>query len=330
MKNIRPPKFRLALRSHLTIAVTTVALSYCLPLAFGESDSGKKKDYKFVIVPKVVHPWFDQVNEGAKKAAKMIEDQTGSKVSIDYRAPQSADVVVQNEILERSIANKPDGIALDLLDGEGNRAVIEEALKRKIPVVVFDSEPPPGLALTSVGGDFAAQARIAGERLAEILGKEGEVAIMQGVPTAPNHRIRAETYREVFKKYPKMKLVAEGIDNDDIETAQKEAAAVMSAHPNLRGWVECDAAGPIGVGIAIKEANKSGTVKSVGLDDLNQLIDLIKEGVVDSSSASRPQMQGYWSVIALWQQSLGVPTPQKIDTGAKFITQEMAKDYNGL
>ena len=32
-----------------------------------------------MIVPKVVHPWFDRVNEGAKKAAKMIEDQTGSK-----------------------------------------------------------------------------------------------------------------------------------------------------------------------------------------------------------------------------------------------------------
>ena len=77
------------------------------------------------------------------------------------------------------------------------------------------------------------------------------------MPTAPNHRIRAETYREVFKKYPKMKLVAEGIDNDDIETAQKEAAAIMSAHPNLKGWVACDAAGPIGIGIAIKEANKT-------------------------------------------------------------------------
>ena len=87
------------------------------------------------------------------------------------------------------------------------------------------------MSLTSVGGDFAAQARVAGERLAEILNQEGEVAIMQGVPTAPNHRIRAETYREVFKKYPKMKVVAEGIDNDDIETAQKEAAAIMSAHP---------------------------------------------------------------------------------------------------
>ena len=73
----------------------------CIPAALGESKADKKAEYKFVIVPKVVHPWFDQVNEGAKKAAKMIEDQTGSKVSIDYRAPQSADVVMQNEILER-------------------------------------------------------------------------------------------------------------------------------------------------------------------------------------------------------------------------------------
>lgn len=316
-------------KSCLGFAVAAVVLG-SLPAAFGEDKAEKKAEYKFVIVPKVVHPWFDQVNEGAKKAAKMIEDQTGSKVNVDYRAPQSADVVVQNEILERSIATKPDGIAIDLLDGEGNRAVIEDALNRKIPVVVFDSEPPPGLALTSVGGDFAAQARVAGERLVELLNQEGEVAIMQGVPTAPNHRIRAETYREVFKKYPKIKLVAEGIDNDDIETAQKEAAAIMSANPNLRGWVACDAAGPIGIGIAIKEANKAGTVKEVGLDDLNQLIELIKEGVVESSSASRPQMQGFWSVIALWQQGLGYPTPGKIDTGVKFITQDMAKDYTGL
>lgn len=220
-------------KSCLGLAVAAVLLS-SLPTLFGESKTDKKSEYKFVIVPKVVHPWFDQVNEGAKKAAKMIEDQTGSKVSIDYRAPQSADVVVQNEILERSIATKPDGIAIDLLDAEGNRAVLEEALKRDIPVVAFDSEPPEGMELTSVGGDFAEQARIAGEKLAELLNQEGEVAIMQGVPTAPNHRIRAETYREVFKKYPKMKVVAEGIDNDDIETAQKEAAAIMSANPNLK------------------------------------------------------------------------------------------------
>jgi ribose transport system substrate-binding protein len=60
----------------------------CIPAALGESKGDKKAEYEFVIVPKVVHLWFDQANEGAKKAAKMIDDQTGSTVSIDYRVAE--------------------------------------------------------------------------------------------------------------------------------------------------------------------------------------------------------------------------------------------------
>ena len=62
-------------KTYLGLAVAAVFLS-SLPAVFGQSET-KKSEYKFVIVPKVVHPWFDQVNEGAKKAAKMIEEQTG-------------------------------------------------------------------------------------------------------------------------------------------------------------------------------------------------------------------------------------------------------------
>ena len=174
-----------------------------LPVVFGESSPTKKAEYKFVIVPKVVHPWFDQVNEGAKKAAKMIEDQTGSKVNIDYRAPQSADVVMQNEILERSIATKPDGIAIDLLDGEGNRAVIEEALSRQIPVVVFDSEPPSGMSLTSIGGDFAQQARVAGEKLADSLIRKEKSPSCKGFPprqiTGSGRKLIGKSSRSIRK-----------------------------------------------------------------------------------------------------------------------------------
>ena len=287
----------------------------------------KKDSYRFVVVPKVVHPWFDAVNEGAKKAAQMIQAQTGAKVVIDYQAPQKADVVEQNQILERAIATKPDGIIVDLLDGKGNRAVLQEALKRKIPVGVFDSVPPEGMNLTSIGADFCEQANIAAERLAKLLGGKGEVAIMKGVPTAPNHAIRAECHAKTFAKYPGIKVVAHGIDNDDIETAQKQAAAIMQANSNLKGWVACDAAGPIGVGQAIKEAGKAGKVILVGLDDLPEMVQLVKDGVADSSSASRPDMQGYWSVIALWQNTLGMKTPKYIDTGTVVITKDNLTTY---
>ncbi len=309
---------------------TLILVLVCLLIIPSLALAQKQASYRFVIIPKVVHPWFDLVNQGAKMAATMIEQQTGSKVTIEYRAPQKADVVEQNQIFERAIATKPDGITIDLLDEKANKAVIEESLKQGVPVVVFDSEPPQGMDLTFVGNDFCEQAQIASRRLVEMLGGKGEVAIMMGVPTAVNHKIRAECHEKLFKQHPDIKLVAKGIDNDEIETAQKQAAAIMQANPNLKGWVSCDAAGPIGVGIAIKEAGKVGKVLSVGLDDLPQMIDLIKEGVADSSASTKPRTQGYWAVISMWQAKMGALMPKRIDTGIGVITKGMTTNYKGF
>ncbi len=308
----------------LTVALLTASAILFTGAAFAGDLPGltKKDSFRFVIVPKVVHPWFDLVNDGAKHAAAVIEAQTGAKVTIEYSAPQQADVVQQNQILESTIATHPDGIAIDLLDPSGNRAPLEEAVEQGILVSVFDSVPPEGMALTAIGNDFCEQAEIASERLVKLLNEEGEVAIMMGVPSAPNHAIRAECHKKVFEKYPKIKLVATGIDNDDIETAQKQAAAIMQANPNLKGWVACDASGPIGIAQAITEASKAGKITLVGLDNLPEMLQAIRDGVADSSSSTKPQMQGYWAVMTMWQKALGVETPKTIDTGIAVLTKD--------
>ena len=307
----------------LTIALLAAA-AFAVPAIASAADAGmtKKDSYRFVIIPKVVHPWFDLVNNGAKQAAAVIKAQTGSEVKIDYSAPTQADVVQQNQILESSIATHPDGIAIDLLDASGNRASLEEAVGQNIPVTIFDSVPPPGMDLTSIGNDFCEQAQIASKRLVELLGEKGEVAIMMGVPSAPNHAIRAECHKKVFDQYPDIKIVANGIDNDDIETAQKQAAAIMQAHPDLKGWVACDAAGPIGIAQAIQEAGKVGKVMEVGLDNLPEMLQAIRDGVADSSSSTKPEMQGYWAVMTMWQKAIGVDTPKYIDTGIALYTKD--------
>ena len=301
------------------------AAALALPLAANAQDAAgttKKDSYRFLIVPKVVHPWFDKVNDGAQMAAAALKAQTGANVEVVYSAPQAADVVQQVQIVESAISTHPDGIAIDLLDPAGNRASLEAAQGQKIPLVIFDSVPPEGMAIPHIGSDFCEQAKIASRRLVEILGGEGEVAIMMGVPTAPNHSIRAQCHRDVFAEHPGIKVVAEGIDNDSIETAQQQAAAIMQANPNLKGWVASDAAGPIGIGQAITEAGKQDKVKLVGLDNLPEMLDMIRSGVADSSSASQPELQGYWSVMLLWAQVTGAPVPGYLDTGNAFLTKD--------
>lgn len=291
---------------------------------------GAQEDYRFVVIPKVVHPWFDKVDQGAQTAAEMLSEQTGGEVEVDYRAPEDADVSQQNQILERAIATQPDGIAIDLLDPSANKPVIQEALDQGIEVVIFDSETPEGMNLTKIGNDFEEQAKIASEQLVELLDGEGKVAIMQGVPTAPNHRIRYEAHQEVFNSYDDIEIVATGIDNDSIEEAQSQAESIISSNPDLDGFVACNAAGPIGIGLAVQEAGKEDDITVVGLDDLNQLIELIRDGVVHSSSSTKPQMQGHWSVMALWQHSMGYNVPETIDTGIAVITQEDVEgEYEG-
>jgi ribose transport system substrate-binding protein len=270
---------------------------------------------RFVVITKVGHPWYDVVRGGAEAAAAMIQRQSGVATTIDYQAPAQAEVTAQAELLAAAIRSRPTGITIDLLDATRLQPLLEQARRQGIAVNVFDSEPPAGLPLTSIGNDFCQQARIASERLVQLLGGQGEVAIMQGVPTAPNHAIRVRCHREVFAQHAGIRVVATPMDNDNIAIAEQQALATMRAHPQLRGWVVADAGGGIGIGRAIQALDRTGRVKVVALDDLPEQLQLIRSGVVDSSAATKPRAQGYWAVVNLWQQQLGAPPIDHIDTG---------------
>lgn len=284
-------------------------------LAHPASAQPQPTSLRFVVIPKLSHPWYEAVRGGAQQAATMIEQQSRATAAIDYRAPAKAEVALQEEILQAAIRSRPSGITIDLLDADRLRPLLEQARQQGIAVNVFDSEAPAGLPLTSIGNDFCQQARIASERLVQLLGGQGEVAIMQGVPTAPNHAIRARCHREVFAQHPRIKVVASPMDQDDIAIAQQEATTTMGRFPQLRGWVVSDAGGGIGVGRAVAALGRTGQVKVVALDDLPDLLQLVNSGVVDSTAATKPRSLGYWAVLNLWQQGLGAPPIQRIDTG---------------
>ncbi len=285
-----------------------------------------QKILRFVIIPKVAHPWFAEVHRGALAQAQFLQEQLRSPITVDYFPPAVASVDQQNSVLDEVAATNPSGIAVDPLDTTANLPAMTAARDHGIPVLVFDS-PSPGPAFPSVGNDFAEQGILAAQRLVNLIGESGEVAIMQGVPRAPNHRQRYEAQLDLLRKYAAITIVDGGIDNDDIPTAGQEAAAVLASHPNLRGYLCCDASGPIGIAAAVRAADKVGKVKVVGMDGIEPILHEIKDGVLDSSVATIPSMQGSMAVLMLWQASQGIRIPQKIDTGIDFITSDNVNDF---
>lgn len=308
----------------LVLVIMTSLFGGCskeVPKESTENGEVVREDLTFVIVPKCVHPWFDEVNKGAKLQAEILSKQLGVKVTIDYRAPATADVAEQNTVLEQAAATRPDGIALDPLDYEGNKAVIEEIQKQGIPVVLFDAPAPTNSNLTSVGNDFSEQAGIAADKLAELIGEEGKVAVMQGVPTAPNHAERYQAHLDALAKYPNIEVIEGGIDNDSVEEAQSQASAILAANPDLKGYLNCDACAT-GIAAAVEEGGKTDQVTIVSMDNLIEILKYVQSGTITATSSTIPQMQGSMSVLMLWQASIGMEIPKVVDTGIAYIDSE--------
>ena len=283
----------------------------------GVGFAAEKKDLTFVIVPKVVHEWFDAVNAGAQVEAEVLSKQLGVKVTVDYRAPAVPEITEQNTILEQAAATNPDGIAIDPLDYNGSKQIIDEIRARGIPVILFDAIVP-GSGLTSIGINFTEHAILE----AQLLDGKGKVAVMHGVPTSANHAERYDAMHARFaEKYPGIQVIDGGASQDTIETAQQQAAAVLAANPDLNGYLCVDAAAPIGISAAINEAGKKGQITFVGSDNLLRILEYVKDGTIICSYSSKPQGEGELIVLLLFQAFMGMELPQFVDTGILYIDQ---------
>ena len=304
----------------VAVALMVGSCMFAFPAAAAEDD------LNFVIIPKCVHEWFDAVNQGAQQQAEKLAEQLGVNVTVDYRAPSAADVTEQNTILEQAAATHPDGIAIDPVDYEGSKSVIEEIQAMGVPVMLFDAVVP-GSGLSSVGNDFAEQARLEAEKLVELLGGEGKVAVMHGVTTAPTHIERYESHLATLAQYPGIEVIDGGASSDDVETSQQQAAAVIAANPDLDGYLCVDGAAPIGISAAIEEAGKAGEITFVGAENLAQILQYVKDGTIICSYSTMPQMQGAMTVLMLWEMSLGQPVPEFVNTGILYIDQDNVDEW---
>jgi ribose transport system substrate-binding protein len=310
------------------LGMAVAALTVAAP-SYAQTDAKKlKPEYRFVMTPILAQAWFDIVHDAAQKSADDLGKQFGTKITIDYQAPAQADLVEQNSLLERAIATKPDGIAIDAIDVKASLPILKEAQSRGIPVVLFVSEAPEGSQIPYISNNFYDQGRILGEELLKRLNNKGKIAIIHGVPTNSAHANRFTALNELFKKYPDVQIVETAFDYDDVQKAQTEASRILAAHPDLDGFAVVDAAGPVGVGLALQEAGKVGKVKFVGLDDVPQLQELMRAGVLDLSIATRPRMMGNWTTISLLFQNLGIESPTWFNTGIGYMTPDMVKSGN--
>ncbi len=309
----------------LLLAATAAALTLGSSSAFaydqGDLIKPIDKTLTIVFIPKVVHPWYDVVAAGAAKAVEELKVD-GINVDVIWDSPPQADVADQNRRIETNIGRHPDGLAVSCLDPGTNVQLLGEAVAAGVNVMTFDTFCSDDFNFVGHKGDEQDGADLA-KFLAEKIGDEGKVGILSGSLTASNHVARVKGFKEEMAKHPNIEIVFEQPDNDDLDKAVSLTENALQANPDLKGIFGSNASNPIGAARAVKNAGLAGKVTIVGMDDLPETLDFIREGVIAGVKAQRQWEIGYWVVKYLVAVNQNHTVPHYHATGSQIITKDL-------
>lgn len=279
------------------------------------------KKLNLIFIPKVIHPWYNVVEDGVKFAIAEYKKE-GIDVSYTWDAPPLASVDDQNRRIETDIGRKPDGLAVSCLDPATNTQLLKEALRNHINLITFDTYCDAQFPFVGHRKDEE-DGRISANFLADKIGDKGTVGILVGSLTAPNHVARVKGFKdEMAKKHPDVKIVFEQPDDDNLEKAVSVTESALQANPDLSGIFGANASAPIGAARAVIAAKRSGKTIVVGAGDLPETYQLIKDGAIAGVTAQRQWEIGYWSVRYLVAATQNHTIPMDHATGGFLMTNQ--------
>jgi len=260
------------------------------------------------------HQFWQAVKLGAEKAAKELG------VRITFEGPENeTQVDKQLQMLQTALAKKPQAICFAALDSKAANPLLKKAQAAKIPVIGFDSGVDSDVPVATAATDNVAAAGLAADKMAQLIGDDGEVAAVIHDQTSRTGIDRRDGFLNRMKtKHPKIKVVDVQYGGGDHLKSTDLAKAILQAHPNIKGMFGGNEGSIIGVMNAVKELHKQGKIVLIGYDAGKQQKDAIRSGLMAGAVSQDPVGIGYKCVEAAVKAIKGVAIPKMIDTGFKW------------
>ncbi|MDR4890063.1 ABC transporter substrate-binding protein [Fredinandcohnia sp. QZ13] len=288
----------------------------------GGEGSGEAKKEKIKIgmsFQEMNNPYFISMKEAFEEAAAQIGAET-------VIADAQHDVTKQINDIDDMIQKKIDILLINPTDSDGVEGAVEAAKKAGIIVVAIDAQAK-GPIDSFVGSRNYDAGYLAGKQMAEDLGGQGKVAILDGIPVVPIlERVRG--FEDAVKEYSGIEIVDKQNGKQDRAEAMKVTENMLQANKDLNAIFSVNDEGALGTLGAVEASGKDVWIYSV--DGHPEAIEAItKGGVFKATTAQFPRDQvriGLGMALAkLWGAEV-VPTEVPIDV--ELQTKENAADFS--
>ncbi len=292
-----------------------------LTLAMLVSGAAQAQELYIPLVSKgFQHQFWQAVKSGAEQAAKDY------KVRVSFEGPESEAMVdKQIDMLAAALAKKPAALAIAALDSQAVLPLLKKAAAAKIPVVAFDSGVDSDIPVTTAATDNRAAAALAADKLAALIGDEGEVAVVAHDQTSRTGVDRRDGFLERMKSaHPKVKVVSVQYGGGDHLKSTEVTKSVLQAYPKLKGIFGTNEGSAVGVANGVREMKRKLII--IGYDSGKQQKDAIRSGLIAGAITQNPVGIGYKTVEAAVKALRGEKLPKLSDTGFYFYDKTNIAD----
>ncbi|MCX8036557.1 MAG: substrate-binding domain-containing protein [Candidatus Sumerlaeia bacterium] len=282
--------------------------------------AAEEKKLTIAVIPKgTTHEFWKSIHAGAVKAARELN------VEVIWKGPLKEDDREQQiKVVENFVTRGVDGIVLAPLDDRALVPCVHDAIARKIPVVIIDSDLRSDRYVSFVATDNYKGGVLGARRLAELLGGKGKVILLRYAEGSASTMAREAGFLDTIKKeFPGIEVVSSNqYGGATAESSYKKAENLLLRFKDVDGIFCPNESTTFGMLRALQNTGRAGKVKFVGFDSSEKLAKALKDGELHGLVLQHPFYMGYMGVKTMVQHLRGEKVEKRIDTGCEVITKE--------
>jgi len=300
----------------LAAALTSVSCNRAAPAA-------TDKPTVALVLKTLNHPFFVDMRRGAQEAA----DRLGVNLQVQA-AERESDVDKQMQIVENMLQT---GIKVLAITPSGSREIVSALVKAKnagVPIVIVDTRLDAKaasdagvVAQTFIGSDNYEGGKLAGEYTVTATGGKAKVGILEGIPGHETGDSRLRGYRDAVARTRGITIVASQPANWERDQGFNVFQNMLQAHPDIDTVFAASDLMALGAIEAIAAAGKTGKIRVVGFDALDDAKKAIEAGTMAASVAQFPYEMGKAAVESAVKILAGEKLPADIMVKLEMVTK---------
>lgn len=266
-------------------------------------------------------PFFNDMQRGAEEAAKRLNVDL-----VVQAADREIDVDRQMQIVENLIQGGVQAIALTPSGSRELVPAVAKANAARIPVVIIDtrldekaSKDAGAETASFIGSDNYEGGRLAAQFVVEATKGHATVGVLEGIPGHETGDSRLRGFRDGIASSPDVRIVASQTANWERDQGFNVFQNMLQAHPEIDTVFACNDMMALGAVEAIRAAGKTGKIRVIGFDAVEDARKAIADGTMIGSIAQFPDEMGRVAVETAAHVLRGEPVEKDVKVRIELV-----------